>query len=97
MVMNLQIVASKLTTLLIAVSIITDGAHFKHWFHEIALAYTTMTTSIADYYLYELYDWKGAADLYTEEIDESEEWLEILLKLDSVPPFAAKVEHYLDQ
>jgi hypothetical protein len=30
MVMNLQIVASKLTTLLIAVSIITDGAHFKH-------------------------------------------------------------------
>jgi hypothetical protein len=56
-----------------------------------------MTTSIAEYYLNELYDWKGAADLYIEEIDESEEWLEILLKLDSVPPFAAKVEHYLDQ
>lgn len=56
-----------------------------------------MTTSIAEYYLNELYDWKAAVDLYIEEIDESEEWLETLLKLDTMPEFAAKVEHYLDQ
>ena len=56
-----------------------------------------MTTSIAEYYLNEFYDWKSAFDLYIEEIEESEEWLEMLLKLDTVPAFAAKVEHYLNQ
>lgn len=56
-----------------------------------------MTTSIAEYYLNESYDWNSAVDLYIEEIEESEEWLEILLKLDGVPAFAAKVEHYLNQ
>lgn len=53
--------------------------------------------SIAEYYLDELYDWKSSVDLYLEEIDESEEWLEILVKFDTVPAFAAKVEHYLNQ
>jgi hypothetical protein len=56
-----------------------------------------MTTSIAEYYLNEFYDWKSAVDLYIEEIEESEEWLETLVKFDTVPAFAAKVEHYLNQ
>lgn len=56
-----------------------------------------MTTSIAEYYLNESYDWKSAVDLYIEEVEESEEWLEILLKLDGMPAFAAKVEHDLNQ
>lgn len=54
-----------------------------------------MTTSIAEYYLDELYDWKSAIELYIEGIDESTEWLKTILKLDSVPALAANVEHYL--
>ena len=84
--------------LLIAVSIITDGAHFTIRINEIAFTYLKlMTTSIAEYYLNELYDWKSANDLYIEEVEESEEWLELLLKFDTVLAFAAKVEHHLNQ
>ena len=56
-----------------------------------------MTTSIAEYYLNELNDWRSAINLYIEEIDDSEEWLQTLLNLDTIPAFAAKVEHYLNQ
>src|SRR5574337_2035950 len=56
-----------------------------------------MTTSIAEYYLNELSDWRSAINLYIEEIDDSEEWLQTLVNLDTVPAFAAKVEHYLNQ
>jgi hypothetical protein len=56
-----------------------------------------MTTSIAEYYLDELYDWRSAIDLYLEEIDDSEEWLQSILRFDSVPALAAKVEHHLNQ
>ena len=56
-----------------------------------------MTNSIAEYYLNELYDWRSAINLYIEEIDDSEEWLQTLVNLDTVPAFAAKVEHYLNQ
>lgn len=56
-----------------------------------------MTTSIAEYYLNELHDWKSAIDLYLEEIDDAEEWLQSILHFDSVPALAAKVEHHLNQ
>lgn len=56
-----------------------------------------MTTSIAEYYLDELYDWKSAVDLYLTKVDDSEEWLRSLQDSDSVPELAAKTEHYLNQ
>ena len=56
-----------------------------------------MTTSLSQFYLDELHDWRSAVDLYVKEIDESEEWLELLIHLDSVPALAAKTEHHLNQ
>lgn len=54
-----------------------------------------MTMSIAEYYLNELSHWRSTIDLYLEEIDDFEEWLQSILRFDSIPALAAKVEHFL--
>lgn len=59
--------------------------------------FSKMTNSVAEYYLNELYDWKSAIELYLEEIEDSEEWLQSILRYDSVPALPAKVEHCLNQ
>ena len=56
-----------------------------------------MTTSIAEYYLNELNDWSNLINFHLEEIEESQERLNEILHLNSVPNLAAKVEHYLNQ
>jgi len=56
-----------------------------------------MTNSIAEYYLNELYDWKSAIELYLEEIEDAQEWLQSILRFDSVPALSAKVERRLNQ
>jgi hypothetical protein len=56
-----------------------------------------MVTSIAEYYMEELEDWKNIIALHLHEIDELEEWLNIILQYDTVPMFEAKGEHYLNQ
>lgn len=56
-----------------------------------------MTTSIAEYYLDELYDWKTTIDLYVEGITDAEERLKDVLRFNTVPDLAAKVEKYISQ
>jgi len=56
-----------------------------------------MTSSIAEYYLDELYDWKTAIDLYVEEIDDAEEWLKDVLRFNTIPDLASKVEKHINQ
>lgn len=56
-----------------------------------------MTTSIAEYYLDELYDWETSIDRYVEEIDDAEEWLKDVLRFNTIPDLAAKVEKHINQ
>ena len=56
-----------------------------------------MTTSIAEYYLTELNDWTNSLNFHLEEIEASQERLDEILHLNSVPDLAASVEHYLNQ
>lgn len=56
-----------------------------------------MTTSIAEYYLDELYDWRTSIDLYVEQISDAEGSLKDIVRFNTIPDLAAKVEHFLSQ
>ena len=56
-----------------------------------------MTTSIAEYYITELNDWTNSLNFHLEEMEASQERLDEILHLNSVPDLAASVEHYLNQ
>src|SRR6476469_6918922 len=52
---------------------------------------------IAEYFLTEQDDWKNAIDFRVNEIEEGETWLTEVLRYDTIPNLARKVEHYLAQ
>ena len=56
-----------------------------------------MTTSIAEYYLEELHDWRTTIDLYVEQINDAEESLKDIVRFNTIPHLAAKVEHFSNQ
>jgi hypothetical protein len=56
-----------------------------------------MISSIAGYYMDELDEWKEAIDLHLEEINELEEWLNQIIRSNTITHLAAKVEHYMNQ
>jgi len=84
---------------LITVIFAIDLTHDKTLVHKINLCIRnkTMTTSIAQYYIRELEDWKETLDFDMERIDEMHEWLEEVLRFNTVTGFAGKAEHHLNQ
>lgn len=56
-----------------------------------------MTNSIAEYYTSELDYWKETLDFNMEKIDEMHEWLEEVLRSNTVTDLAGKVEHHINQ
>jgi hypothetical protein len=56
-----------------------------------------MNTLIAAYYATELDNWREALHQHLENIDETNEWLTEVLRFDTVPMLAARVEHHLNE
>lgn len=55
-----------------------------------------MTTSIAGYFIDELYKWRHSIEFHLEEIDEFTELLDEVIRRDTIPNMAAMAEHFLN-
>lgn len=55
-----------------------------------------MVVSIAYHYVSEMDNWKTIIDVYLEEAQETEEFLNEVLQYNTIPKLAAKVEHRLN-
>ena len=56
-----------------------------------------MASSVAEYYINELNDWKDSINFHLDEMNEYEEWLSGIIRKDSIPKLAASIEHYLNE
>jgi hypothetical protein len=56
-----------------------------------------MASSVAEYYINELNDWKDSIDFHLDEINQYEEWLSGIINKDSIPKLAGSIEHYLNE